>query len=131
MLPRNHVRTTWTGTTHPYRSRMARTSSSFATATGGLRLVLTLHLHLMLALNRPDSGRTSFVREWLEHRKIIADWLVAIGTILLAIIAVFAARIERWWHHPKLVITPQTRFVFDSDPERGIPRMPGPALGRE
>jgi hypothetical protein len=59
------------------------------------------------------SGKLTLRREYkvnmpaLPHidndtQKLIADWLVAIGTILLAIIAVFQDKIRLWIQRPKL-----------------------------
>jgi hypothetical protein len=59
------------------------------------------------------------VNAWLEHWKPVADWLVAAGTILLGILAVFGGRIERWWRYPDLSIETDKRFVWDTYPDEG------------
>jgi hypothetical protein len=47
----------------------------------------------------------------------IADWLVGIGTFFLAIVALFASKIERWWFLPKLIILPLTKIVLSPEPQ--------------
>jgi hypothetical protein len=49
----------------------------------------------------------------------VADWLVAVGTILLGVLAVFGGRIERWWRYPDLSIETEPRFLRDTFPNEG------------
>jgi hypothetical protein len=53
--------------------------------------------------------------EWLKQSKEIADWFVGPGTVLLAIVALFAAKIERRWFRPKLVLQPFKKIVLSPE----------------
>lgn len=38
----------------------------------------------------------------------VADWLVALGTVVLALVAVFQDSIRSWVYHPKLQVSIKT-----------------------
>jgi hypothetical protein len=58
-----------------------------------------------------------FLTDW----KIVVDWLAAIGTFLAVIVALFAPRIEQWWHgRPKLTLNVQQVAKLPPDGEGKI-----------
>lgn len=57
-----------------------------------------------------------------ENLKLMADWLTAIGTIFLGIVALFVPQIDRWWRRPELTMSSHPRFTHDHD-QHGNPRI--------
>lgn len=58
------------------------------------------------------------LQKFLTDGTTLVDWLTAIGTLLAVIVALFAARIERWWRgYPKLNLIIEPNNVLPPDRE--------------